>query len=132
MAADGDAAVRRPSSAVGIRPAYTLDGRLVWADPAGLPMAVGDWVVVADPDERLGMVIVAPEQVVESALVGPLPPVVRRALPAERPAGQTTAGAALLESLDLADWTVGPPGRGAATEDERDEGEEEGERSGRD
>ena len=76
---------------------------LVYADPSGLDLEVGDGVVIVEAGrERVGEVVVAPRQVLESALVGPLPRVVRRARPDEWPAGRVDgAGAALLRSLNL-------------------------------
>ena len=79
------------------------DSRLVYVDPAGFDLAVGDRIVVAvDDSEQIGVVILAPRQVVESALVGQLAPTRRRARPgAWPPAGSGAAGLALLRSLDL-------------------------------
>ena len=79
------------------------DSRLVYVDPDGFDLAAGDRIVVAvDGGELVGVVILAPRQVVESALVGQLPPIRRRARPGEWPmAGPGTAGLALLRSLDL-------------------------------
>lgn len=91
----------------GLRPAATeaqpAPGMLVYVDPGSLTLSPGEWVVFADEQgERLGQVIIAPEQVVESAVAGPLPPVLRHARPEERPASHaTTAGSVLLGSLGL-------------------------------
>ena len=99
------AGVGRPA---GIR--LTLGGPLVYADAGRLALGVGEWVVVADgPAERVGEVVIAPSQVVESVLAGPLPRVVRRARPDERPLPSAGAGAALLRSLGLPAWAVEPP-----------------------
>ena len=79
------------------------DTRLVYVDPDGIDLAVGDRVVVAvHGDEQVGVVILAPRQLVESALVGQLPPIRRRARPGECPTGgRDTAGLALLRDLGL-------------------------------
>ena len=81
-------------------PKQPAERALVYADPGGLSLAVGDWVVIAAPDgERVGEVVVAPHQVVECAPLPELPPVLRHARAEERPSGQSGAGAALLRSL---------------------------------
>jgi hypothetical protein len=81
---------------------------LVYVDPGSLALTPGEWVIFADEQgERAGQVVIAPEQVVESAVSGPLPPLLRHARPEERPASHaTTAGSALLGSLDLPTWAV--------------------------
>lgn len=82
---------------------------LVYVDAGDLDLQVGDRVVVGTPDgERLGVVRIAPSQVVESALAGPFPPLVRYARPDERPAEESTAGAVLLRSLELPTPGDGP------------------------
>jgi hypothetical protein len=81
---------------------------LVYVDPGSLALTPGAWVVFADEQgERIGQVVIAPEQVVESAVAGSLPPVLRHARPEERPTTHVaTAGSALLGSLDLPTWAV--------------------------
>ena len=75
---------------------------LVYADAGDLDLEAGDWVVVGTAHgERVGVVRITPRQVVESALAGPLLPLIRHARPDERPVEPSTAGAALLRSLKL-------------------------------
>ena len=106
-----DASHHAPSTA-GVRPARAEGrpdvGTLVYVDAGSLTLSAGEWVVFADEQgERVGRVVIAPQQVVESAVVGPLPPVLRRARPEERPATHAaTAGSKLLRSLDLPAWAV--------------------------
>ena len=94
------------------------DTRLVYVDPDGIDLAVGDRIVVAvDGGEQVGVVILAPGQLVESALVGQLPPIRRRARPGEWPmAGPGTAGLALLRGLGLP-GDVESAGRASTRED---------------
>lgn len=75
-------------------------------------MTVGQWAVVGlGPDERVGVVVVAPDQVVESCLTTRLPKLVRHAHPDERPPPRLLgAGATLLRSLELPSWAVEPGG----------------------
>ena len=89
----------------------TPGGPLVYVDAGRLTLAVGEWVVVADPlGERIGEVVIAPSQILESVLTGPLPRVARRARPEERPAPSSGAGgASLLRSLELPAWAAEPP-----------------------
>lgn len=54
-------------------------GRVSYCDPAGLLLAVGDRVVVeAAEGPREGEVVIAPDQVLFSNLVGPMDPVLRK------------------------------------------------------
>lgn len=87
---------------------------LVYADPSGLDLEVGDRVVIVEAGrERVGEVVVAPRQVLESALLGPLPRVVRRARPDEWPARRVEgAGAVLLRSLELTEPASGADSAG--------------------
>ena len=89
-------------------------GRLYFADAVSLALALGDWVVVeplardAAADEPwVGEVVVAPEQVVEAAPLGPLARVARPADAGERPPARTEgAGLRLVSSLHLPDWAT--------------------------
>jgi cell fate regulator YaaT (PSP1 superfamily) len=65
---------------VGIR--FKRAGRVYFFDPAGIDLAVNDYVVVkTSRGLELGQVVIAPEQVLDSELSEPLKPVVRRAEP---------------------------------------------------
>jgi len=89
-------------------------GELVYVDAGDFDLQAGDWVVVGTAQgERVGIVRITPRQVVESALTGSLPPLIRHARPDERPVEQSTAGAALLRSLELPtpEWERGRPAR---------------------
>jgi len=111
-------------------------GELVYVDAGDFDLQAGDWVVVGTAHgERVGVVRITPRQVVESALTGPLPPLIRRARSDERPVEQSTDGAALLRSLEL------PPsaldvgalrGGSSAADEESHGGESEGESASRD
>ena len=86
-------------------------GPLVWADAGGVALEVGEWVVLStDGGDHVGEVVVAPSQVIDSVLDGPLPPVVRRARTEERPRTGAGYGATLLHSLGLPSWAVEPGG----------------------
>ena len=114
-------------------------GRLRHVDAGSLPLVPGDWVVVApdgadSPAGRawIGEVVVAPEQVIEAATVGPLPRVERLATSRERPAARTEgAGLRLLQSLGVPAWATASPSA-AAPEDDRPQQQEGREQAGAD
>lgn len=132
-AGDGD----RPSS-VADGPAMPTGIRLaageplVFADAGDLHLTMGEWVLVVDgAAERVGEVVVVPDQVVESTVAEWLPRVTRRAQPTEimaaAPAG---AGLVLLRSLELPAWAVARSavaGDAIPTGDERQADERQGE-----
>jgi len=63
---------------VGIR--FKRGGKVYYFDPAGIELEVNDWVVVKTTHGlELGFVVIAPKQVVDSEIPGPLKPVVRKA-----------------------------------------------------
>jgi len=65
---------------VGIR--FKRAGRVYYYDPIGIEFKVNDQVVVTTPrGQKLGQVIIAPEQLLTSELTEPLKPVVRLATP---------------------------------------------------
>ncbi|MBI4499463.1 MAG: hypothetical protein HY689_16370 [Chloroflexi bacterium] len=65
---------------LGIR--WQRAGKVCYVDPVGLGLAPGDRVVVAsEGGPQVGLVVIAPQQVVASEVTGPLPPVLRKATP---------------------------------------------------
>ncbi len=65
---------------VGIR--FKRAGRVYYFDPADIDLGVNDYVVVkTSRGLELGQVVIAPEQVMDSGLEGPLKPVIRKAEP---------------------------------------------------
>lgn len=68
---------------VGVR--YKRAGRIYYFDPAGIDLAVGDYVVVeTSRGLELGQVVIAPTQVLASEIVKPLRSVVRKATEEDR------------------------------------------------
>jgi len=56
------------------------DDRIWYVDPAGHDLAVGDWVAVrGGPGPGIGRVVIGPDQVRAALVLGPFPPVERRA-----------------------------------------------------
>jgi cell fate regulator YaaT (PSP1 superfamily) len=67
-------------SIAGIR--FKKVGRVYYYSPAGIELKVDDWVVVDTPrGQKLGQVVITPEQVLSSDLNEPLKSVVRKATP---------------------------------------------------
>jgi len=67
---------------VGVR--FKRAGRIYYFDPAGIDVEVNDYVIVeTSRGEELGCVVIAPNQVLESEVVKPLKPVLRKAEPEE-------------------------------------------------
>ncbi len=65
---------------VGVR--FKRAGKIYYFDPVGLPLNVGDMVIVETTRGiEAGRVVIAPKQVLESELSEPLKPVLRRAEP---------------------------------------------------
>jgi len=65
---------------VGIR--FQRAGRVYYYDPTGIEFKVNDQVVVTTPrGQKIGQVIIAPEQILSSELTEPLKPVMRLATP---------------------------------------------------
>jgi len=65
---------------VGVR--FKRAGKIYYFDPAGLPLAAGDHVIVETARGlEYGEVIIAPREVEESEIVAPLKPVLRQATP---------------------------------------------------
>ena len=63
---------------VGIR--FKRGGRVYYFDPAGIELEVNDWIVVKTTRGlELGYVVIAPKQVLNSEVSGPLKPVIRKA-----------------------------------------------------
>ena len=61
---------------VGVR--FRRSGPVCYFDPRGLDLKVGDRVMVETEDgDRAGTVVIAPRQVLYSALRGPLDPVIQ-------------------------------------------------------
>jgi cell fate regulator YaaT (PSP1 superfamily) len=64
---------------VGIR--FKRVGRVYYYSSAGLELKVNDWVVVNTPrGQKLGQVVITPEQVLKSELHEPLKPILRKAI----------------------------------------------------
>lgn len=67
---------------VGVR--FKRAGRIYYFDPADVELEVDDYVIVeTSRGEELGCVVIAPNQVLESDVVRPLKPVLRKAEPEE-------------------------------------------------
>jgi cell fate regulator YaaT (PSP1 superfamily) len=67
-------------SVVGIR--FQRAGKIYYFDPAGIDLAVNDYVVVeTERGPGIGRVVIAPKQVIASELAEPLKPVLRKAMP---------------------------------------------------
>ena len=67
---------------VGIR--FKRAGKIYYFDPAGIDLEVDEYVVVeTSRGEEVGLVVIAPKQVLASDVVQPLKPVLRKAEPAE-------------------------------------------------
>lgn len=89
---------------VGVR--LQRNGAVLYFDPAGLPLAVNDRVIVAtEAGQRVGWVVIAPAQLLYHALSEPLPPLLRKATPEDlasqnplKPQPREVAGPAPLEN----------------------------------
>ncbi len=89
---------------------------LVFLEAPGLDVRTGDWVILDDDvGGKVGRVIVAPGQVVESALGESRQYSIRPAHAHERPARRRGAGGALLDSLGLPDSAIGSACRGGSS-----------------
>ena len=65
---------------VGVR--FKRVGRVYYYDPAGFELKLNEWVVVVTPrGQKLGQVVITPEQVLANELSEPLKPVLRLATP---------------------------------------------------
>lgn len=61
---------------------FQRGGKVVFADPRDLDLQVDERVVVAMPQgPTVGTVVVAPRQVIHWEPKGPLPPILRKAMP---------------------------------------------------
>ncbi|MCS7206899.1 MAG: hypothetical protein NZ951_03055 [Dehalococcoidia bacterium] len=64
---------------------FERSGPVHFVDPRDLDLAVDDPVVVATPQgPRVGIVVIAPRQVIHSEVRGPLPFILRRATAGEQ------------------------------------------------
>jgi cell fate regulator YaaT (PSP1 superfamily) len=81
----------QPVKVVGVR--FKRVGRVYYYDPANLDPKVNDWVVVSTPrGQKLGQVVISPDQVLTSELTEPLKPLVRKATEEDlKRAGDLTA-----------------------------------------
>ena len=78
-------------SVVGVR--FKKVGRVYYYDPVGIELKVYDWVVVDTPrGQKLGQVVISPEQILASELNEPLKSIIRKADPEDIKRAEEFAG----------------------------------------